>query len=91
MRGSVGTLTEWVGAVARLDVGEHAEGEQHGGHHGGVAHPARLLPPAPLRLHLLSLWVELDPIRSDDEAAKQRGGKAACSRAERVLKTEKGW
>jgi hypothetical protein len=53
---------EWFRAVSLLDVGEHAEGEEHGGHHGGVSHPARLLPPAPLLLHLLSFWLELDLI-----------------------------
>ena len=34
--------TEGGGAVASLDVGEDAEGEEHGDDHGGVAHPPRL-------------------------------------------------
>lgn len=45
----------WGGAVAGVDEGEDAEGEQHGDDHGGVAHPPRLLPrpqlppPGPVR------------------------------------------
>lgn len=35
-------LGEGGGAVASLDVGEDAEGEEHGDDHGGVAHPPRL-------------------------------------------------